>query len=104
VSSSPRSCQDGTDDPIGARPIETELSLTIQCLLGYWKVNESRARSAAILKSDCKKRARLNAIRYVLHKLPYTGKAVGKIGPLDPLLVGRAYNVYEAGERDSSER
>ena len=27
-----------------------------------------------VIKSDCKKRARLNAIRYVLHKLPYTGK------------------------------
>ena len=42
-----------------------------------------------VIKSDCKKRARLNAIRYVLHKLPYTGKEVDKIGPLDPLLVGR---------------
>ncbi|TXH50391.1 MAG: polyphosphate kinase 2, partial [Burkholderiaceae bacterium] len=25
-----------------------------------------------VIKSDCKKRARLNAMRYVLHKLPYT--------------------------------
>jgi polyphosphate kinase len=56
-----------------------------------------------VIKSDCKKRARLNAIRYVLHKLPYTGKQVEQIGPLDPLLVGRAYDVYETGERDSSE-
>jgi hypothetical protein len=29
--------------------------------------------------------------------------AVDRIGPLDPVLVGRAYNVYEAGERDSPE-
>ncbi len=53
-----------------------------------------------VIKSDCKKRARLNAIRYVLHKLPYTGKQTERIGPLDPLLVGRAYDVYETGEHD----
>jgi polyphosphate kinase 2 len=51
-----------------------------------------------VVKSDCKKRARLNAIRYVLHLMPYTGKDVDRIGPLDPLLVGRAGDVYEFGE------
>ena len=51
-----------------------------------------------MIKSDCKKRARLNAIRYVLHKLPYTGKVVAEIGLLDPLLVGRPSDVYEADE------
>ena len=55
-----------------------------------------------VIKSDCKKRARLNAIRYVLHKLPYTNKNIDPIGPLDPLLVGRAHVVYEAGERQLS--
>ena len=50
-----------------------------------------------MIKSDCKKRARLNAIRYVLHKLPYTGKVVPEIGLLDPLLVGRPSDVYEIG-------
>ncbi len=53
-----------------------------------------------VIKSDCKKRARLSAIRYVLHKLPYTGKQVDLIGPLDPLVVGRAYDVYETGEHE----
>ena len=42
-----------------------------------------------VIKSDCKKRARLNAMRYVLHRLPYSKKKEGKIGPVDPLLVGR---------------
>jgi polyphosphate kinase 2 len=51
-----------------------------------------------VIKSDCKKRARLNAMRYVLHKLPYTNKDLDRIGPLDPLLVGRAHVVYERGE------
>jgi len=51
-----------------------------------------------VIKSDCKKRARLNAMRYLLHKLPYTNKDVERIGPLDPLIVGRANVVYERGE------
>jgi polyphosphate kinase len=43
-----------------------------------------------VIKSDCKKRARLNAMRYVLHTLPYSEKDPDRIGPLDPLIVGRA--------------
>ncbi len=52
-----------------------------------------------VIKSDCKKRARLNAMRYVLHKLPYNNKDLGQIGKLDPLIVGRAHVVYERGEK-----
>jgi polyphosphate kinase 2 len=55
-----------------------------------------------VIKSDCKKRARLNAMRYVLHKLPYTNKDLNNIGTLDTLLVGRAHVVYERGERPGS--
>ncbi|MDD5405208.1 MAG: polyphosphate kinase 2 [Sulfuricella sp.] len=55
-----------------------------------------------VIKSDCKKRARLNALRYVLHKLPYDNKDIAAIGPLDPLLVGRANIVYERGENVNS--
>ncbi|OIN90715.1 MAG: polyphosphate kinase 2 [Comamonadaceae bacterium CG1_02_60_18] len=55
-----------------------------------------------VIKSDCKKRARLNAMRYVLHKLPYTQKDLGNIGTLDTLLVGRAHVVYERGEHPGS--
>ena len=54
-----------------------------------------------VIKSDCKKRARLNAMRYVLHKLDYTNKDLDRIGPMDPLLVGRANVVYEKGEKAS---
>ncbi len=42
-----------------------------------------------VIKSNCKKRARLNAMRYVLHRLPYTRKDVATIGAADPLIVGR---------------
>lgn len=54
-----------------------------------------------VIKSDCKKRARLNAMRYVLHKLPYSNKKLEAIGPLDPLIVGRAHIVYERGEKNN---
>jgi polyphosphate kinase 2 len=52
-----------------------------------------------VIKSDCKKRARLNAMRYVLHKLPYANQDLAQVGKLDPLIVGRAHMVYERGER-----
>jgi len=55
-----------------------------------------------VVKSDCKKRARLNAMRYVLHKIPYATKDTDRIGPLDPLIVGRAHIVYERGEKQYS--
>ena len=42
-----------------------------------------------VIKSDCKKRARLNALRYVLHRLPYARRDLNNIGPVDPLVVGR---------------
>ena len=51
-----------------------------------------------VIKSDCKKRARLNAMRYVLQKLPYKNKDLAHIGKLDPLIMGRAHVVYERGE------
>ncbi|MFC3686036.1 polyphosphate kinase 2 [Hydrogenophaga luteola] len=55
-----------------------------------------------VIKSDCKKRARLNAMRYVLQKLPYSNKSAKNIGSLDTLIVGRAHVVYERGERPGS--
>ena len=52
-----------------------------------------------VVKSDCKKRARLNAMRYVLHTMPYTGKDTNRIGPVDPLIVGHAGAIFEHNER-----
>jgi polyphosphate kinase 2 len=46
-----------------------------------------------VIKSDCKKRARLNAMRYVLSKMPYPKKDLGNIGRVDPLIVGRGSHV-----------
>jgi polyphosphate kinase len=55
-----------------------------------------------VIKSDCKKRARLNAMRYVLSKLPYTSKDPKAIGKIDSLIVGRAHVVYERGEKTAT--
>ncbi|MDO4897289.1 MAG: polyphosphate kinase 2 [Moraxella sp.] len=52
-----------------------------------------------VIKSDCKKRARLNAMRYVLNKLSYEDKDERQIGNIDPLIVGRAGTLYEKDER-----
>ncbi|MCC6372813.1 MAG: polyphosphate kinase 2 [Bacteroidia bacterium] len=43
-----------------------------------------------VVKSDCKKRARLNAIRYILHKIPYNNKNGTAINKVDPLIIGRS--------------
>ncbi len=51
-----------------------------------------------IVKSDDKKRARLNALRYVLHSMPYAGKDAKRIGQVDDLLVGRANVIHEREE------
>jgi polyphosphate kinase 2 len=49
-----------------------------------------------VIKSDCKKRARLNALRYVLQRLPYGNRQAGIIGAVDPLIVGRPALVSSA--------
>lgn len=51
-----------------------------------------------VIKSDCKKRARLNGLRFILQKIPYTNKDLTKIGQVDPLIVGRAQTVFEQNE------
>ena len=52
-----------------------------------------------VIKSDDKKRARLNAMRYVLNKIPYDNKDTSVVGLVDPLIVGRAGALYEKDEK-----
>ncbi|MFM1887133.1 MAG: hypothetical protein RL026_2290 [Pseudomonadota bacterium] len=42
-----------------------------------------------VIKSDCKKRARLNAMRFVVQRLAYRNRDLVRIGAVDPLIVGR---------------
>ena len=51
-----------------------------------------------VIKSDCKKRARLNAMRYVLHRLPYDKRDLDAIGAVDPLIVGRPALVHDGSD------
>jgi hypothetical protein len=51
-----------------------------------------------VIKSDCKKRARLNGLRYVLHRLSYANKDLVGIGPIDPLIVGRAALTHDRAD------
>ncbi len=54
-----------------------------------------------VVKSNDKKRARLNAMRHVLSRFPYEGKDLEVVGVPDPLIVGSAADVYEHGEHTS---
>ena len=42
-----------------------------------------------VIKSDCKKRARLNAMRHLLQTLPYARRDISAVGTVDPMIVGR---------------
>jgi polyphosphate kinase 2 len=55
-----------------------------------------------VIKSDDKKRARINCIRHFLHSLPYDGKNEKIASEPDPLLVGSASEIYEREETDFS--
>ena len=51
-----------------------------------------------VIKSDCKKRARINAMRFILNSLHYPNKNREVAVAPDPLIVGNAINIYEKGE------
>lgn len=55
-----------------------------------------------VVKSDDKKRARLNALRYVLRLIPYANRDLKAIGPIDPLIVGRASAMFETAESQAN--
>ena len=52
-----------------------------------------------VVKSDCKKRARLNAIRHVLCDADYPNKDTRVACGADKLIVGSASTIYESGEK-----
>ena len=51
-----------------------------------------------VVKSDCKKRARINAMRFLLYKLDYPNKNHEVARAPDSLIMGSAQTIYEAGE------
>ena len=51
-----------------------------------------------VVKSDCKKRARINAMRFILNGLDYPNKNTDVVVSPDELIVGSASTIYEKGE------
>lgn len=51
-----------------------------------------------VVKSDCKKRARINAMRFILDSLDYPNKDPKVATSPDALIVGSAETIYEKGE------
>ncbi len=56
-----------------------------------------------VVKSDCKKRARINAMLFILNSLDYTNKNLKIAHEPDPLIVGSAATIYEKGEHTLEE-
>jgi len=56
-----------------------------------------------IVRSDDKNRARLNAMKHVLHTIPYAGKDMDVVTAPDPHIVGSAKSIYEHGEISDSQ-
>jgi polyphosphate kinase 2 len=54
-----------------------------------------------VVKSNDKKRARLEAIRHVLHRFDYPDKNADLVGEADPLIVGPASRLLEEGEMEA---
>ncbi|HEY1968784.1 MAG TPA: polyphosphate kinase 2 [Pseudonocardia sp.] len=55
-----------------------------------------------VVKSNDKKRGRINALRWVLSQLDYPTKDHDVVGTPDPLIVGPPHHVYEVSEREHS--
>lgn len=51
-----------------------------------------------VVKSNDKKRARLEAMKWVLNAFDYDGKDSAVIGPNDSLVIGSPSEVYDQGE------
>jgi len=51
-----------------------------------------------IVRSDDKKRARINAMKYLLSQIPYPGKDEELVDAIDTRIIGAAKDIYEYGE------
>ena len=47
-----------------------------------------------VVKSNCKKRARLEAMRFILNQIPYDGKDEEVVGVPDPLIVSSGEDIF----------
>lgn len=54
-----------------------------------------------VVKSNDKKRARIEAMRWVLSQFEYSGKDQHIVGTPDPRIIGHPATVYDEGEAPS---
>jgi polyphosphate kinase len=57
-----------------------------------------------VINADCKNRARLNAMRYILNQLPYAGKDANVVGEVDARLVGLPGTIHANGPKKKARR
>ncbi|WP_329183554.1 polyphosphate kinase 2 [Streptomyces sp. NBC_01428] len=55
-----------------------------------------------VVKSNDKRRARLESMRSLLARIDYTNKDTEAVGTPDPLVIGPAYTLLEPGEEDTA--
>ncbi|MET7823772.1 polyphosphate kinase 2 [Streptomyces sp. NPDC005386] len=55
-----------------------------------------------VVKSNDKRRARLESMRSLLARIDYTNKDTEAVGTPDPLVIGPAYTLLEPGEEDTT--
>ncbi len=60
---------------------------------------DSKVAPWTVIRSDCKRRARLNAMRYLLNEIDYAHKDVSNIGEIDRLLVGSVDELVHHADR-----
>ena len=60
-------------------------------------LTDTEAAPWTIIKSDDKKRARINAMRYVLNQFDYDGKDSSVVQVPDPSIVASSTEIYTAG-------
>ena len=59
---------------------------------------DSRHAPWTVVKSNDKKRARIEAMRWVLGQFDYPGKNAAIVGTPDPLIIGSPAQIYDEGE------
>lgn len=63
-----------------------------------FQATDTDAAPWTVVKSNDKKRARIEAMKWVLNKFDYEGKNADVIGENDPLIIGSPKDVYDQGE------
>ena len=72
--------------------------------ISMFSYTDTRIAPWTVIKSDDKKRARLECMRHFLFELPYPDKDSKVAARPDPLIVGPASRLYEPGERSLARR